>query len=115
MKLINTIPYGQTKFKWVSNHYDLHLQGLCTYNGKTCYFQTLEGDWDEEKDEWNESFCEIYKLSLREKWKWFWRQKKFEWMVGYHWTYPFRKQGRFFYYRKPVWLYKYLFRLFYKR
>lgn len=51
MKLITTIPYSATNFKWVSNHYDLHLQGLCTYAGETCYFQTLEGDWNEEKDE----------------------------------------------------------------
>jgi hypothetical protein len=115
MKLINTIPYNQTQFKFVSNHYDLHLEGLCTYKGETCYFQTLQGNWNEENDEWDQSFCEIYKLSIGEKWKWFWRKKKFEWMVGYHWSYPQRKQGKFFYYRKPTWLYRRLFRLFYKR
>jgi len=114
MKLLTTIPYNTTNFKWVSNHYDIHLDGLCIYNGQTCYFKTIEGNWNDEKDEPDESFCEIYSLSLIEKMKWFWRQKKFESMVGYHWTYPYRKQNLPFYYRKPTWFYKYLFKLFYK-
>ena len=115
MNLITTIPYNKTNFKFISNHYDLHLEGLCIYEGKTCYFKTLQGDWNEEKDNWDESFCEIYKFSLYEKWNWFWKQKKFEWMIGYHWSYKNGKKDRPFYYRKPVWLYKYLFNLFYKK
>lgn len=75
MKIIDTIPYNQTKFKFISSHYNLHLQGLCIYKNEVCYFQTLEGDFNEEKDEWDESFCQIYKLSFKEKIKWLFRQK----------------------------------------
>ena len=38
----------------------------------------------------------------------------FEQMVGYHWSYPQRKNWARFYYRKPVWLSKFLFKLYYK-
>lgn len=115
MELIATIPYDEVDFKFIINHYDLHLSGICRYNGKTCYFKTIEGEYNYEEDEWNESFCEIYKLTFREKWKYFWIRKKFECMVGYHWTYPQRKMKGAFYYRKPVCIYKYLFNLFYKK
>lgn len=115
MKLIETIPYNQTKFKFISSHYDLHLRGLCVYNNTICYFSTIVGNYDEILDEWEESFCQIYKLSFKEKAHWLFKKKKFELMVGYHWTYSYRKTGeRPFHYRNPKWLYKWLYRLYFK-
>jgi hypothetical protein len=114
MKLITTIKYNEVDFKFISSHYDLHLDGTCLYNKKLCQFKTILGDWNKEKDEWEYDFCQIYELNLKEKIKWKLRQKKFEWMVGYHWTYP-KKKDTHFHYRKPKWLYVFLFNLFYKR
>jgi hypothetical protein len=112
-ELIKTLPYDEVNFKWVSNHWDVHLNGLCTYNGELCEFENDYPEYDEEKDEWKEMLVRIYKLDLMSKLAWKKRQWSFEKMVGYHWTYPQRKQGQSFYYRKPKWLYGILFKLFY--
>ncbi|MEO6305086.1 MAG: hypothetical protein ABIP51_18150 [Bacteroidia bacterium] len=115
MKLIDTISYSKIKVLFVSSHYDLHLEGLCRFNNKICLFKTLVGDYNEEKDDFDEFFCEIYELTFKEKIKKLFFKKKFELMVGYHWSYPQRKKGVRFYYRKPVWFYKILYNLFYKK
>jgi hypothetical protein len=114
MKLIAKIPYNEVKFRWVSNHWDLHLEGTCTYNGKLHRFTTEEPDYDEELDEWETPYSEIFELTLFEKLKWLKTQWLFEQCVGYHWTYPMRKEGKYFYYRKPQWLYKKIFNFYYK-
>ena len=114
MKLLAKIPYSEVKFRWVANHWDLHLQGTCVYENKLCMFQTEEPDYDEEKDEWETPYSEIYELSWLEKLQWIKNQWLFEKCVGYHWTYPIRKEKRGFYYRKPQWLYKKLFNIYYK-
>lgn len=118
MKLINTIPYKETKFKFVSNHYDLHLHGTCTYKGELCEFRTVVGDPIESDDEndfgFEPDFCRIYKLTLRQKIHWLLRQFKFEAMVGYHYSYRNGKRGKHFHYRKPKWVYVLLFKMFYK-
>lgn len=120
---IAIIPYDQMQFRWIAMHWDIHYNGICTYNNQLCEFQTIEGDgrWtgdDEDKEEeWVETIptvCKIYHLTPKEKLIWLHRQTMFEWFVGYHWTYPYRKTGqRQFRYRKPVWLYKLLFKLYY--
>ena len=115
MKHIITIPYSETDFLWISNHWDLHLEGLCKYKNKIHKFKTLEGEWNEDLNDWNESFCEIYKLNFIEKINLLWIKKKFEWFVGYHWTYPHRKNGYSFHYRKPKFIFVWLFNLYYKR
>ncbi len=113
---IATIPYEKMNFVWITNHYDIHRNGLCNYNNNLCEFKTNEGEYDWDKEEYIiPTTCDIYSLTLTEKLKWRYRQKKFELMVGYHWTYPYRKTGeRSFHFRKPKWLYKWLFSLFYK-
>jgi hypothetical protein len=85
------------------------------FNGKLCEFENEYPDFDEETDEYKEMFVKIYKLNLIDKIKWRWKQWKFEKIIGYHWTYPQRKEGKGFYYRKPKWLYILLFNLYYRR
>ncbi len=114
-ELIKTLPYNEVKFRWISNHYDVHLNGTCMYNGDLCEFENKYPDYNEETDDWEEMYVKIYKLDLISKLKWYWKQWKFEKCVGYHWTYPQRKQGQSFYYRKPKWLYVRIFNWYYKR
>lgn len=111
MKKIATIPYSEVKFKWISSHWDIHLKGLCVHGGEVCLFETQgEGGYWNDEDEWIEPLVDIYELSIGELVEWNARQRKFEMMVGYHWSYP-RKQD--FHYRKPRWFFKFLFWLYY--
>ena len=71
------INYDDVDFVWVSDHYDIHLRGLCRHNGELCEFET---DWESEK-------VEIKPLSVPQKLRWLLSKKLFEWFVGYHWTY----------------------------
>ncbi len=115
MKKITSIPYFETKFIFVSDHYNLHLKGSCIYNNYLCEFKTIEGDYNEEEDKWDDSFCEIYKLNFLERLKWRWTQWFFEACVGYHWSYNKKTNDtRGFYYRKPKCLYKFLCDMYYK-
>jgi len=109
-KFIKTLPYDEVDFKWISNHYDVHLKGSCMFNGSLHEF---ENDYPEDFD--SEMMVRIYKLDLLSKLKWYWDQWKFEKCIGYHWTYPHRKNGQSFYYRKPKWLYTKIFNWYYKR
>ncbi len=117
--LIATIPYSEVNFKWISDHWDIHLNGTCIYNNKTCEFKTIAGEykWNKETEEVDvitEDVCEIYSLDEKDKKEWLCSQKKFELCVGYHWTYPYRKTGeKQFHYRNPKWFYKLLFNLYY--
>lgn len=90
-------------YVYVSDHYDIHLRGLCRYKTKLCYFTT---DYDTED-------TIIYSLRWHEKIKGIFKKKIFEWCVGYHWTYPQREEGAEFYYRKPELLFVILFNLYY--
>ena len=113
-ELIKTLPYSEVNFRWVSNHYDIHLDGSCIYNGELCQFKTEYPEFDEEKDEWKDAMTEIYKLNWLGKLKWMCKQWLFEKCVGYHWSYGngnCKRQS--FYYRKPQWLYKKLFNWYY--
>ncbi len=128
MTLLTEIPYRDVDFVWVSSHWDIHLSGLCRYNGKLCQFSTTQEnnpEWDEKRDAEDDDYnispfittCAIYSLSLKEKAKWLFKKKKFEWAVGYHWTYPYRNDWnhpkRHFFIRRPKWLYRALFNFHY--
>lgn len=106
MKHIATLPYDEIDFVWVSNHYDVHISGLCKLGFSLFYFKTINHDSDEEL------MCEIWMLSFMEEIRWKLKKFFFEQMVGYHWSYPKRKNSHF-HYRKPEWLYKLLFKLYY--
>lgn len=112
--LIATIPYKEVKFKWVSTHYDVHLNGTCIYNGELCEFENKYPDYNEEIDEFEEMQVKIYQLDLLNKLKWIKSQLVFEKCVGYHWSYDNNKRGKSFHYRNPEWFYKLLFNWFYK-
>ena len=117
MKLIANISYSDMDFKFISDHYDLHLNGSCIYNNELCEFKTIVGDWNEDNDKWDEDFCDIYKLNFIEKFKWLYTQWSFEQCVGYHYSYDVEIQSKTvkgFYYRNPKWLYKLLFNVYYK-
>ena len=102
---VKCVPYEYFKIDlvWVCNYYDIPLSGICHNNGKLCRFET---DYDTLE-------VSIYSLTTSEKVKLKIRQKLFEWFVGYHWTYPYRKQGHRFYYRWPKWFWKLVFRVYY--
>jgi len=104
------IPYSQVKFRWVSAHYDVHLKGTCIYGGELCRFKT-DIIYD---DDFSNVNVKIFRLNFIEKIQWRIRQFLFEQCVGYHWSYINNKRGSSFYYRKPEWLYKILFKLYYK-
>ena len=106
MKHIATLPYDEIDFVWVSNHYDVHISGLCKLGFSLFYFKSINHDSDEEL------MCEIWMLSFIEEIRWKLKKFFFEQMVGYHWSYPKRKNSHF-HYRKPEWLYKLLFKLYY--
>jgi hypothetical protein len=114
MKHLKTIPYSEVNFRFISHHYDLHLEGTCMFNNKLCYFFTHYPDWDKENDCWHEAFTMIYKLSIYEKCQWILKQWFFEKCVGYHCSYENKDLKTYFYYRNPKWLYKFLFVLYYK-
>ena len=110
-KLITILPYEKVQFEWIKNHWDVHLNGTCIYENKLCEFTNELPFWNEEKDEWEDMFVKIYKLSFTEKVRWKWQQWKFEKMIGYHCSYPLLKP---FHYRKPKWFYIKLFNWYYK-
>ena len=115
MKILKALlPQSKVDFIWVAKHYDYHINGICKYDNEICEFKGIEPNWNPKKDDWDETWYEIYKLSTKEKIKWKIRQKKFELMVGYHWSYPQRKEGTDFYIRKPKWFFNMLFRIYYK-
>lgn len=107
MRLIGKVKYEDLKVEFVSNYYDGPLSGLCKFGDRLCYFQLL--DW--ERKDWE---YEIYDLTFKEKSCKLINKKVFEWCVGYHWTYKEGKRTNYFYTRKPEWLYKLLFKFYYR-
>lgn len=101
--------YSDLNIVWVSNYYDGPLEGLCRQNGELMRFEIEEPD-EARDDDW---YYNCYPLTKYEKVKWVIKQKMFEWCVGYHWTYTNNKRTNFFYYRKPEWLFKLLFKIYY--
>ena len=110
MNRIVTLPYDEVDFVWVSNHYDVHLEGLCKMGNTLFWFKTNNYPNHFAFDE--NLKCDIYMLSFLEEMKLRLRKFFFEQMVGYHWSFPKRKNSHF-HYRKPEWLYKRLFKLYY--
>ena len=109
MELADKIPYEKVKFKFISDHYDVHLNGTCIYNNQLHEFKNKD-----DEDDYENMFVEIYKLSFSEKIKWYFTQLSFELCVGYHWSYSKGKRGKRFYYRKPIWFYEFLFSFYYQ-
>ena len=111
--VIKVIPYDEVNFKWISNHWDVHLSGTCIYNGELCEFENSYPMYNEDTDEYEEMLVKIYKLDLLSKLAWMKRQWGFEKCVGYHWTYINGARSYGFKYRKPEWFYKRLLNWYY--
>ena len=107
-----TIPYEEVDFVWISSHYDVHLSGLCKMGNTLLWFSTK--NYEDLYDEDKELMCDVYLLTFWEEVRLRLRKFFFEKMVGYHWSYPQRKEWARFYYRRPIWLSKFLFKLYYK-
>jgi hypothetical protein len=107
MKVIekNTKDIGEIVF--VSTYYDGPLEGLTKYKGQLCKFTCVEDD-----DQY--FYYDLYSLTAWEKIKELWKKKKFELCIGYHWSYKNGKRLSEFHFRKPQWLYKWLFRMYFK-
>jgi hypothetical protein len=106
MQKLATIPYEEMHFVYIMNHYDVHLEGLCEVCDELLYFKTINPEEDNIK-------CDVFLLSTGEKIKYRFKKFLFEQMVGYHWSRDSNKR-KGFYYRKPLWLYKRLFKLYYR-
>ena len=110
MKHIATLPYDEIDFVWITDHYDIHLSGLCKMGNTLFWFET------ETKGKHKKLNCKIFMLTFWEDIKLRIKKFLFEQMVGFHYSYypdPDKKL-KGFYYRKPEWLYKRLFKLYYK-
>lgn len=116
---IATLPYSndgkEYQWVWISNHWDIHLSGIVRYKGEICEFITDDQTiWSDEEDDWvGETFIDIFSLTPKEKFNWLRKKFLFEKCVGYHWSYPERKNGYNFHIRNPNWLYKFLFNFHY--
>ena len=100
------VPYSEAEWVWVSNHYDIHLDGLCRYQGELCRFETWDADEDNPQ-------VRIFRMTALEKLSWLLRKRMFELCIGHHWTYQQKKTRTHFYYRWPRWFYKGLFWAYY--
>jgi hypothetical protein len=109
MRHIATLPYDEINFVWIQGHYDVHLLGLCKLGNTLFYFKTINVD---DYYDGKELMCDVYMLSSLEEIKWRLKKFFFEQMVGYHWSYP-KRNNKGYYIRKPKWLYKFLFKLYY--
>lgn len=114
-ELAAKISYDNVDFRFISDHYDVHLSGTCIYNDALHDFENDYPSYNEEKDEYEDMSVRIYSLDFYTRLKRYWKQWLFEQYVGYHWTYPYRKnRSRPFKYRNPKWFYTMLFKWFYK-
>ena len=122
------VPYNEMNFVWISNHYDVHWEGICRHEGKLCKFITHDlTDYQKMNDEcpycsdqtedWNactcgpysDLVCDIIPLGLWEKIKWIWTWKFFEYCVGTHWTYTGdSRKSKVFTMKRP-----FMFKLYY--
>lgn len=111
MKQFSKIVYdNEIEYRFISSYYDLPLKGICYHLGILYEFQRVQ------LEEYFDDYLELYSLNPFEEFKWKFKQWWFETCVGYHWSwYPKNnKRQTGFYYRKPVWFYKLLMKLYYK-
>lgn len=102
------VRWDQMHYVFITNFYDVPLTGTCLHEGKLCRF---EMEWVDESDS---DYYLVYPLTFVERVKAKINQWCFEVCVGHHWSYGGLRRKSFFYYRRPQWLYKLLFRLYYR-
>lgn len=101
------IPYDQMDFVWITDHYDIHLSGLCRVDGELMLFKIVDVSDNEMP-----SYV-VYPLTRLQKVKWLWKKWLFEVCIGEHWSYPQRKKGIHFYIKSPTWFWSTVFALYY--
>lgn len=82
-KLIAIIPYYEVDWVFVSNFWDINLEGTCIYNGMLCDFETIDNP-DVDMDN---IMVLIYKLSTIQRMNRRIRKTMFEWFVSTSWSY----------------------------
>jgi hypothetical protein len=95
--------YKDVDIIFVSNYYDHPLAGDCIYQGKTHKFE-----WEYQDDN-----IYLEKLNTFQRIKHWYSRTLFGLCVGWHYHYKRNKKPSYFHYRKPEWLYKMLFNLYY--
>lgn len=104
------VPYTKVNFFWISNHYDIHLSGLCKMNGELMWFITPK------VPAWNERYPKVhlFKLTRREKIRLLARKWWFEFCIGKHWTAPnFRKPPKPF--KHFRWFHQMMYNFYYRK
>lgn len=101
---ILTVKYDEVEIIFVSNYYDHPLSGVCKYNGKTYWFE----------NEYQEDYMQIRLMDCGERLKKWYRRTLFGICVGFHWHYKDGKRARYFYTRRPKWLFRLLFKWYYR-
>jgi len=98
------------KIHFITGHDDYFADhGIGWYNGDMHeFYQRYSGH---EKS----LVIDALKLSHFDRIKWFIRRKLFELCVGKHYTYVDGKRNNSFYIKKPDFIYKKLYKLYYKR
>ena len=102
--IVCTVPYAEMQWVWITDYYDVPLQGLCRYHGRLYRFEAANEEGE---------MYRVYSLTRPERCRWMARKWLFELAIGRHWSYPAREQGVRFRWRRPVWLWRYVFRAYY--
>lgn len=104
MSPIKIVKESDVEYRFITNFYDHPLKGSCYYLGKLYYFRRKE----------DSDYLYLFHLNNSGERKWKLKQFFFEQCVGYHWSWYPKNRSERFRYRKPEWLYKLLFKLYYK-
>ena len=77
MKLVATINYNDVKFKWIEDHYDIDLIGLCYYKEKTHYFKTNDDDYFHDREIIHVNIYSLGNYSRNTRWSWYRKNMRF--------------------------------------
>jgi hypothetical protein len=83
---VKRFPAEHMNWLWISNYYDIPLDGLCIVNKVVCIFKIRDSHRANIR-------YEVFIPSGWERTTWLLRKKLFEICVGEHWTYPHRAEG----------------------
>jgi hypothetical protein len=85
-------------YRFITNYYDLPLEGSCYYDGKLYHFKRSD---EVDEDGWLTDNLNLYPLNRYQQFKWKLRQSLFESFVGEHWSWYARKRNSKL---KPAWM-----------
>ena len=93
-----TVLDKEVMYRFITNYYDLPLEGSCYYDGKLYHFKRSD---EVDDDGWLTDNLNLYPLSRYQQLKWKVRQWLFEFFVGHHWSWYAKKGNSKL---KPAWL-----------